>query len=188
MSLPQVTRETLLHRLRDQDDEAAWEEFASIYRPYAWTVIKNLGVEPSTIDDVLQDLLLTAWKQLPTFEYDASRGRFRSWLCTIIRRKVYALREKDKREAGEPDPDPPAIAPEVEAIIEREWEKHVADLAWSRIEDRFEPQVLAAFQALAEGRKGEEIAEELGLSANSVYVYKKRVLAALHKEIAWLDA
>ena len=70
---------------------------------------------------------------------------------------------------------------------EREWQRHVSELAWERISERFDDKVLAAFRALAEGRKGEDVAVELGLSSNSVYVYKKRVLAALHKEIAYLD-
>ncbi|MDF1756422.1 MAG: RNA polymerase sigma factor [Verrucomicrobiales bacterium] len=187
MSTPLNTRETLLHRLRDQDDEGAWEEFVSIYRPYGYRVVQNLGVDPASCEDVLQDVMLIAWHQLPSFEYDAARGRFRSWFVTIIQRRVYALWKKSGRENGEPLPDTDAVDPEVDAIFQKEWERYVSDLAWERIKDRFSPTVLAAFKALASGQKGEDVAAELGLSVNSVYVYKKRVLAALRKEIAYLD-
>jgi hypothetical protein len=45
---------------------------------------------------------------------------------------------------------------------------------------------LTVFKALSQGQKGDAVAAEFGLSRNSVYVYKKRVLAALPQEIAYL--
>ncbi|MFT5129942.1 MAG: FixJ family two-component response regulator [Rhodothermales bacterium] len=73
------------------------------------------------------------------------------------------------------------VDPETAAISQREWERHVSDMAWGTISERFEPQVLAAFKALVSGHSGESVAEELGLSSSSVYVYKKRVLLIRRK-------
>ena len=192
MSSANLTRQSLLLKLRDQGDDAAWEEFTGIYRPYLYRVTEGLGVAAHEREDVIQDVMLMAWKQLPGFDYDRQRGKFRGWLCTVTRRRVIALRKtKSRREGDGYAPlsglETLAIEPEVEALSEREWQRHVSEMAWERISERFEDNVLAAFRALAEGRKGEDVAAELGLSPNSVYVYKKRVLAALHKEIAYLD-
>lgn len=153
-------------------------------------MIQNLQVPVVDREDIVQEVMLIAWQKLPAFDYDPAKGRFRSWLCTIIQRTAHRFRERKTR--GEIFADAVTAAdlaagvdPEIEAISQREWERHVSDMAWARVSERFEAQVLLAFKALVSGKSGESVATELGLSPNSVYVYKKRVLAALHKEIAY---
>ena len=187
------TRQTLLIKIRDQYDDAAWEEFISFYRPYIYRVVQNLqNINATDREDIIQEVMLIAWKKLPEFSYSPEKGRFRSWLSTVTQRTAYA--HWNKRQKGEyfdgavkADELSAGLSPEVEKICQDEWEQHVADTAWANIVDKFEPQILKAFQKLASGEKGEDVARELGLSQNSVYVYKKRVMAALQKEIAYLD-
>lgn len=192
MSKPVNTRQTLLFKIRDQYDESSWQEFIQFYRPYIYRVIQNLNVSVSDREDIIQEVMLIAWKKLPTFEYDNSKGRFRSWLCTVARRTVFAFYEKKNKNevfagAGNSDELINGIDPEVEELSKLEWEKHIADLAWRNVSEKFDNQVLETFKRLASGEKGEVVASEMGLSQNSVYVYKKRVMAALQKEIAYLD-
>jgi RNA polymerase sigma factor (sigma-70 family) len=191
LTKPRSTRQTLLIKIRDQHDDAAWQDFVQFYRPYVYRVIQNLQVAASDREDIIQEVMLIAWQQLPSFDYDPGKGRFRSWLCTIVQRTTRKLRDRKAR--GEVFADAVTAAdlaagvdPEIEAIAQLEWERHVSDMAWANVSQRFEPQVLAAFKALVSGQSGETVAGELGLSSNSVYVYKKRVLAALRKEIAYL--
>jgi len=187
------TRQTLLIKIRDQYDDSAWEEFIAFYRPYIYRVVQNMqNINANDRDDIIQEVMLIAWKQLPEFTYSPEKGRFRSWLSTVTQRTAYAYWKKRQRGevfegAVEAETLQEGITPELETIYQEEWERHVADTAWSNIADKFEPQILEAFQKLASGEKGERVAGELGLSLNSVYVYKKRVMAALQKEIAYLD-
>lgn len=192
MSKPLNTRQTLLLKIRDQYDDSAWEEFVKFYRPYIYRVIQNLQVNTSDREDVIQEVMLIAWKKLPEFEYDNSKGRFRSWLCTVARRTFIAM--EDKKRKGEVFEDSlineqltQGIDCEVEELSRKEWQRHVAEMAWQNVSKKFDTQVTEAFKRLASGEKGEDVAQELGLSQNSVYVYKKRVQAALQKEIAYLD-
>ena len=192
MSKPLNTRQTLLLKIRDQYDDSAWEEFVKFYRPYIYRVIQNLQVNTSDREDVIQEVMLIAWKKLPEFEYDNSKGRFRSWLCTVARRTFIAM--EDKKRKGELFEDSlineqltQGIDSEIEDLSRKEWQRHVAEMAWQNVSQKFDPQVTEAFKRLASGEKGEEVALSLGLSQNSVYVYKKRVQAALQKEIAYLD-
>ena len=192
MSKPLNTRQTLLLKIRDQYDDSAWEEFVKFYRPYIYRVIQNLQVNTSDREDVIQEVMLIAWKKLPEFEYDNSKGRFRSWLCTVARRTFIAM--EDKKRKGELFEDSlineqltRGIDSEIEDLSRKEWQRHVAEMAWQNVLQKFDPQVTEAFKRLASGEKGEEVALSLGLSQNSVYVYKKRVQAALQKEIAYLD-
>jgi RNA polymerase sigma factor (sigma-70 family) len=187
------TRQTLLIKIRDQYDDAAWADFISFYRPYIYRVVQNLrNINANDRDDIIQEVMLIAWKKLPEFTYSPEKGRFRSWLSTVTQRTAYAhWHKRQKGEffegAVEAENLQKGLTPEVEKICQEEWEQHVADTAWANIADKFEPQILEAFQKLASGEKGEIVAQELGLSQNSVYVYKKRVMAALQKEIAYLD-
>lgn len=192
MSKPLNTRQTLLLKIRDQYDDSAWEEFIKFYRPYIYRVIQNLQVNTSDREDVIQEVMLIAWKKLPEFEYDNSKGRFRSWLCTVARRTFIAM--EDKKRKGEVFEDSlineqltQGIDCEIEELSRKEWQRHVAEMAWQNVSKKFDTQVTEAFKRLASGEKGEDVAQELGLSQNSVYVYKKRVQAALQKEIAYLD-
>ena len=192
MSKPLNTRQTLLLKIRDQYDDSAWEEFIKFYRPYIYRVIQNLQVNTSDREDVIQEVMLIAWKKLPEFEYDNSKGRFRSWLCTVARRTFIAM--EDKKRKGEVFEDSlineqltQGIDCEIEELSRKEWQRHVAEMAWHNVSKKFDTQVTEAFKRLASGEKGEDVAQELGLSQNSVYVYKKRVQAALQKEIAYLD-
>lgn len=192
MSKPLNTRQTLLFKIKNQYDDAAWNDFVQFYRPYIYRVIQNLNVNSSDREDIIQEVMLTSWKKLPEFDYDTTKGRFRSWLCTVARRTVFTFNDKKSKsghfeDAVKNEELSSGITPEIEELSTREWEKHIADMAWENVSKKFDDQVLNAFKRLASGEKGEVVAADLGLSQNSVYVYKKRVMASLQKEIAYLD-
>ena len=193
MSQANNTRQTLLIKIRDQYNDDAWEEFISFYRPYVYRVVQNLNqIQPLDREDIIQEVMLIAWKKLPEFEYKAQKGRFRSWLSVITQRTANTFYHKSKKASVfesdfEAQELQKGLPPEIEQICQQEWEKHVTETAWANIASKFEEKVLQAFQKLASGEKGEQVAIELGLSQNSVYVYKKRVMAALQKEIGYLD-
>lgn len=185
------TRLSLLSRLKNQSNEEAWEEFTEIYRPYLYRVIQNLNVRHEDIEDILQNIIVIAWEKLPEFKYDPHRGRFRSWLATVTRRD--AIRYLKKQQAKKEVHLDPEIEhqldceSEIDKMIENEWEQHLSELAWKRLELQFSEKVLLCFKDLATGMSGEEVSKKYDLSPNSVYVYKKRVLTSLQKEMALLE-
>lgn len=190
------TRQTLLLKLRDKFDEDSWEEFINLYKPYIQAVIRNIGVFDSDIDDVSQQVLIAAWQQLPKFKYEESKGRFRSWLTAVTKNTAknffrhkyrHVDRIKEQLSAGEGEVIARVASPEVDKIAEKEWEKYITDLAWGRIENRFQPHVKQAFLMIAEGKSVIETAETLDLTADTVYVYKYRVQKAFLREINFLD-
>ena len=191
MSKPLNTRQTLLFKIKNQYDESAWNDFVQFYRPYIYRVIQNMDVNISDREDIIQEVLLISWKKLPEFDYDSNKGRFRSWLCIVARRTVFAFRDKSLKSKFFDDAltSDALVAndAEVENLSKVEWERHIADMAWENVSKKFDESVLIVFKRLASGEKGEIVAAELGLSPNSVYVYKKRVLASIRKEIAYLD-
>jgi len=179
------TRETLLIKLRNQNDDESWEEFARYYSKYVYAVLKGMGVNFDDLDDINQSILLKIWKKIPDFNYNPEKGSFRSWLCTVIRNTVYNY-FRDRVSTYELKNED-SITAEVDKIAQREWMTHIASLAWDNIKDDFSESVKQTYVLISQGKKSEEIAESLGISPGSVYVYKERVQKALRKEVRRLD-
>jgi RNA polymerase sigma factor (sigma-70 family) len=186
-----LTRRTLIERIRDQQDEASWSDFIDAYSRYIYVVVRGMGVPHHDAEDIVQAVLLSAWKGLPTFRYEPDRHRFRSWLCTVTRNAVRNFLKRANRapktELRMEDSRVAAALPEIEKIAEAEWETYVGNLAMAAVRARFQPQVFATFELFLKGKSGKEAAEEMGIPLNTAHVYKKRVQNALTKEILRLD-
>ena len=90
------TRMTLLGRLRNQQDDNAWQDFVFFYQKYIFTVLLRLGVPNADVEDQSQKVLLALWEKLPDFNYQAQNCKFRTWMSRIIRNKVSHYFEKQK--------------------------------------------------------------------------------------------
>ena len=64
------TNATLIDRVKNQYDEASWEEFIKTYRPFIFALAGKLGVAQHDLDDVVQRILLGLWEKLPEFELE----------------------------------------------------------------------------------------------------------------------
>ncbi len=190
-----ATRETLIRRLRVQHDEASWQEFDRLYRRYIAAVVRNTGIPESQLDDLVQEILLKTWKALPKFDYDSSRGRFRSWLNTITINTVRTFVRKERRLRDELNADQQASlelfmavesSPEVEQIAEREWMNHIGQLAWEQVMPGLSEKVRQVYQGIIDGEEPDQIAKRLGIERNTVYVYKKRAELQLARQVASL--
>jgi RNA polymerase sigma-70 factor (ECF subfamily) len=85
-------------------DRAAYQAALRACVPIAAATARRTGVPADAIDDVVQDVLLTVHRALPT--YDPARP-FQPWLRAItVRRSIDAFRSRGRRGAREVhDPD-----------------------------------------------------------------------------------
>jgi len=74
------TRASLLHRLKNWQDESSWQEFFNIYWKLIYGVARKAGMSDFEAQDVVQETLISVAKHMPTFEYDPSIGSFKTWL------------------------------------------------------------------------------------------------------------
>jgi len=186
------TRQSLLMRLRDSHDEASWEEFVSTYRNYILSIINNLNVCHHDSEDLLQSILLKLWNKLPEFDYDPGKGQFRFWLGRVTKNDVFKHFEKNKRhqknsQEVEGDSGFNTEDPEINKMIEREWQNYIAEKAWGNVSENFGQKILDVFHCFADGMTGPQVAEKMEMTENTAYVYKLRVQKALHKEMMRLE-
>jgi RNA polymerase sigma-70 factor (ECF subfamily) len=180
------TSSTLLLRLRDTTDEASWGEFVGLYEPLLLRYARKMGAADDRARDIVQNIFVALLRKLPTFELDRSKGRFRTWLWRVTRNAVIdAAREaqqqdqirRDMRkgfEEGVEDPDP-------------DWDvtfhQRVLEYAKQKVKERTNPNTWACFEEhLVKGRSGAAVGAEMGLPANTVYVYAARVFARVREQ------
>lgn len=190
MPLPD-TRQSLIARLHDASDAAAWSEFCAIYEPTTFRIARKYGLQDADSREVTQEVLLIVSRKIDTF--DMSRdGRFRGWLARIARNAAVDLLRRRK-------------AP---AIGGSEFVRRMAEVPHSAVEDdlyefdieaRRQQFLWAADQvrhlvsaknwqafwlSAVEGKSGEQVAKQLGMSVGAVYVARCRTLTKVKNLLA----
>jgi RNA polymerase sigma factor (sigma-70 family) len=95
------TSKTLLEKLRVFEDQQAWSQFTSLYRPMIETWARRFGLMHDDIDELTGRLLTKLVGALPQFDYDADKGSFRGWLKTVTQRELATFaRERRRRPSG----------------------------------------------------------------------------------------
>ncbi len=144
----------------------------------------RFGMTEADAADATQDVLLLAIRTLPSFEYDKNRS-FRAWLKTVLA-NVWRKQQRTKSRASAPNGDAEqAIAPaEGELFDEVEHRDYLVRRALQIAEKDFEPTTpKACVEFVMKGRPAADVAGELGITANAVYIAKSRVMRHLRAEM-----
>jgi RNA polymerase sigma-70 factor (ECF subfamily) len=189
------TSVSLLDRLRDKPDEAAWQRLVDIYTPLIRGWLRRYATLQQDADDVVQEVLAVVVRRLPEFHREPRTGAFRRWLRTIT---VNCLRDfwrsQRLRPAATGDSNVAQMLDQLadpESALSRQWDQehdqHVTSRLLELIKPKFEPSTWQAFQRVAlDGVSPDQAAAELGITTNAVFIAKSRVLARLRQEGAGL--
>ncbi|MBN9123059.1 MAG: sigma-70 family RNA polymerase sigma factor, partial [Planctomycetes bacterium] len=163
--------------------EAAWARFCALYQPLIQLWVARFGVPEGDRDDVVQDVFVTLKVKLETFEYDPDRGRFRGYLYEVTRSRANDWHRRAPRTALLP-PEVTSPGDPIGEQIEAEYQGVLVRRAVEIMRAEFEEITWRAFwEYVVEDRPPAEVAAELGLSVDSVYTAKKRVLRTLRREL-----
>lgn len=177
----------LLDRLRGSpDDPEAWTEFVDLYSAPVLRWCRSHGLQPADAADVAQDVLVRYWKRSKRFHHDPSL-RFRAYLRRMVVGAVsdwHSQRSVKNPGAGlESLHDRLVDLPAREDLADRIEETHDAHLAARAVDAvraRVRPSTWRAFQLqVIEGKRGTDVAKELGLKVNTVYVARHNVTQML---------
>jgi RNA polymerase sigma-70 factor (ECF subfamily) len=180
-----ATPHSLLQQLKDNAPEAAWLRFVDLYTPLLYHWARRLGLHSEEARDLVQEVFLVLVRKLPEFDYDRHQS-FRGYLHTVAVNKWHEMYRRQVRQPQSnggcltelPGPD------ETEAFAEAEYRQLLTARALELIQRHFQPSTWKAFwECTVAGRTPAEVAQELGLSVNAVYVARSRVLARLRQEL-----
>jgi len=159
-----TTHESLLKRLSEGVDPLAWKQFHDRYIELIRGVAFRYGLQPADSEDLAQEVLFALSKAMKGFEYDRSRGKFRSYLKTLTLHKIFEF-SRQKRARGPLIEDLEGLAasipldPQLEAVWEDEWRQYHVRRAMARLESEFAEKDRTAFSYYAiKGRTADETA------------------------------
>jgi RNA polymerase sigma-70 factor (ECF subfamily) len=184
-----TTDTSLLERLRVPVDQKAWSRFVDLYTPLIYCWAREAGMREQDAADLVQEVFVLLVQKMPEFAYDR-RKNFRAWLRTVTLNK---WRDRCRRRAtrphevvGLPLPDQ-AEAEETGPFSEAEYRHHLVARALELMQAEFQPTTWkACWEFGVLGRPAAEVAAELRISENAVYLAKGRVLGRLRKELEGL--
>ncbi len=193
------TRLSLLFRVGQGQDQAAWDEFVGIYHPVIYRTARYKGLQDADALDVAQTVLMSVGKALATRPHDPARARFRTWLTTVTRNAaINAMRGKrHDRASGDSgvhevlravaDTELPP-GQDDDSVLEREYQKEIFRVAASRIESEFADDTWQAFwRTTVEGQPIADVAAELNKQVGSVYAARSRIIRRLKQAIENLE-
>jgi RNA polymerase sigma-70 factor (ECF subfamily) len=186
------TSASLLGRLlRRPDDQASWNQLVGLYEPLLYGWLRRYLRHEEDARDLTQEVLGVLAKELPAFRYDQGRGRFRAWLRTIMMNRLHDFWRQRKELPLTGDPDAAAFLAQLadpssglSQRWDREHDEHVARRLLELIRPQFEPTTWQAFYRVQmQGEAPAQVAVDLGLRVNAVYLAKFRVLRRLRQEM-----
>ena len=183
-----ATRPSLLLRLRDPKDAAAWQAFVEVYGPLVYGHGRRRGLRHEDAEDVTQKVFGRIVDAIRTFTYRPDIGRFRDWLGTIVRNEVNRFLAQSRKlivgRGGEGGGLETTEAPSADSAWEAEFNARVLEVALDRSRPHFEEATWRAFELVwRQNRPAVEVAQELGQPIDWVYVAKSRVLKRLWQEV-----
>ena len=188
---PPETRASLILRLQEAADIAAWDQFAEIYAPVIYRSARRLGLQAADADDVVQEVLTAVARSVTEWIGRDDRGTFRAWLYRIARNTAidFLTRRKHRPWAS-------GGSKAAQQLNEAEAATHVS----SRFDLEIRREILARASHIVRSRVSETtwqafhrtavlgepinlVADQLGVSLGSIYIARSRVMKRLQNAV-----
>jgi RNA polymerase sigma factor (sigma-70 family) len=195
------TRESLLERLHDINDQEGWRVFFDRY----WRLIYNSAIKSGLNDaeaqDVVQETVIRVCRQMPGFEYDRSKGSFKNWLLTLTSWRIGDQFRRRQRGVLRPRPGagtatgtadlddvPDPLSLRLDDSWEEDWKQTLLDAALEKVKLSVDPRQYQVFDLYAVKHwPVSKVAKTLKVSRAKVYLIKHRISGAIKKEVVRLQ-
>jgi RNA polymerase sigma-70 factor (ECF subfamily) len=167
-------------------DATAWKRLDKTYRRLVCWWCGKSGIPAQDIDDVVQEVFAAVAKALTDFEHQSFRG----FLWTVTRNKI---NDHWRRTNQQPTAKGGSSIQQILASVEAESSRSVGsvdqatkilfDAIVELVKGEFSEQQWRAFwQSAVDGKPAAQVAEELGITRNQVYLAKSRILHRIRQE------
>ena len=196
------TRASLLHRIKDPEDNESWRDFVDTYSGLIYGVARKAGLTDTEAQEVVQETLICVCRKIPGFKYDRAMGSFKGWLLSTTRwrigdqlRKRRGEAEHCVRDAGtktrtrtvERIADPAGL--DLEGIWDQEWATNLFDAALKRVKRQVNAKHFQIFDFyVLKELPAEKVARDLGVRVAQVYLVSHRIIGRIEKEVKKLTA
>jgi RNA polymerase sigma-70 factor (ECF subfamily) len=207
------TRQSLLERLKDLEDQASWREFFDTYWKLIYGVALKSGLTEAEAQDAVQETVIAVARTMPEFRYDPARCSFKGWLLLLTRQRI-AHQFRKRLRAGQAPwptqsgletrvpkssddtsrtdtidrvPDPDSL--DLDALWNAEWEKNLMAAALERVKARVSARQYQMFDLyVLQEWPAREVARTLRVSVAHMYLAKHRISGLLKEEVQRLEA
>lgn len=186
---------TLLDSLGDPENRDGWQKLCSLYQPLILAWLKKYDIQSCDADDLTQEVLMSVCISLSNFEHSGRPGAFRAWLKSILVNRLRNFwRTRDRK------PHSPGGSSIEERLLQLEDPASHLSQLWDQQHDLFVMKRLLELtqryfsdeswemfvRVAIRGESAETVARERGVSLNSVFIAKSRILRRLRTEAAGL--
>jgi len=196
------TRQSLLSRLKDWNDQDNWKVFFDTYWRLIYNAAIKAGLSETEAQDVVQETVISVMKSMPDFKYDVGKGSFKSWLLRLTSWRIADQLRKRQRGLANHRPEPRTSTrtatvervadpanPLLEARWDEEWEKNLMNAAIERVKRKVDAKHYQVFDLYVFKRwPVSKVARTLKVNAGKVYLIKHRISGLIKKEVAHLHA
>jgi RNA polymerase sigma-70 factor (ECF subfamily) len=189
-----ATSLSLLGRLKSQDREG-WQRFVELYAPVIYRWCRQAGIASDEANDIAQEVFAAVMERIDAFRHQRPGDTFRGWLWTIARNKIcghFRARQGEPRARGGTAaqlqlaqvPELPESLPDED---QAETEGLLSQRAFLLVQSQFEDRTWRAFwRTTVDQQPVDQVANEIGISAASVYQARHRVMKRIREEFGEL--
>src|ERR1051326_4141157 len=95
------TRDSLLSRLKNREDQESWQDFFDTYWKLVYGVAIKAGLTDQEAQEAVQETVITVARRIPEFKYDPAKCAFKTWLLNLTRWRIIDQIRKRKPQHGE---------------------------------------------------------------------------------------
>jgi RNA polymerase sigma-70 factor, ECF subfamily len=187
------TSSSLLVRIKSKDQEA-WQRFVHLYGPLVYAWCRQSGLQEADAADVGQEVFRTVAESIADYHHGEKGDSFRGWLRTVTRTRVIDFMRRKARAAqgvGGSDaqaewldfPDCQAETGSTDDDDRLLLLRRAVDLV---LDNCKEENRRAFLQVVIAGKHPADVAQDLGMTVNAVYVAKSHILRRIRDEFAEL--
>lgn len=189
------TRQTLLLRLRDTSDQAAWNEFSQLYGPLIRRVAIRRGLQEADAADTSQRVLLSVARVISDIEW-RPEGSFRAWLSRVTTNAALNLLERDGKHQGIGGDEiialfdrVPAPSDELSSIWRLERQLQVFRQAAKKVSVSVSQENWSVFmRTTVAGEDIPTVANDTGKSIGSIYALRCRLMRSIREEVKRIES
>jgi RNA polymerase sigma-70 factor (ECF subfamily) len=185
------TNESLILRVKDPADAAAWAAFLDIYRPVVYRMARGRGLQDADADDLAQQVFMSIAQAIEGWEAGVNMPPFRSWLAGITRNAIVNALTRRKPDAAVGSTSLRELLnelPERDAETTKEVLNESRRQAFRWAAEQIRCEFTAAtwnmfWQTSIEGVPVARVAREQDRSPGAVYIARYRVMQRLKQKV-----